>query len=196
MYNCDTDTRHIQAISSGPRRYGRKFKRSKTSSEIKTNETENGFDAKNKLNTRADTICAGANWRLLSASHQCYDVYGFHDNFKGIEDVPIERVATVIRDEHGRLRILIVNQSIYFGGSLYHSIFNTNQIRHFGIPVSGNTYDSGQDFVINHDDHFIPFKSEGSTVYLNYFVPTDAEINTCPHMIITDSEIKWDPHGV
>ena len=94
MYNRDTGARHIHAISSGPRRYGRQIKRYKTSSEIKTNEAELVFDAKNELDIRSDTICEGTNWRLLSASGQCCDVYDFHDNFKGIEDVPIARVAT------------------------------------------------------------------------------------------------------
>ena len=65
--------------------------------------------AKNELDTRADTICAGANWKLLSASGECCDVYGFHDDFHSIKDVPIARVATGIHDEHGRVAILIVN---------------------------------------------------------------------------------------
>ena len=84
-------------------------------SEINTNEAEPGFDANNEIYTRADTIRAGSNWRLLSASSQCCDVYGFHANFKGIADVPIARVAPGIHNEHGRVRILIVNQSLYFG---------------------------------------------------------------------------------
>ena len=145
MYNHDTYARHIQSISSDPRRYRRQFKRSNTSSAIKTDEAEPGFDAKNDLNTRSNTICAGKNWRLLSASGQCCDVYSFHGNFKGIKDVPISRVAIEIRDEHGHLHILIFNQALYFGSSLYHSLINTNQIRHFGILVSENSYDSGQD---------------------------------------------------
>ena len=93
--------------------------------------------------------------------------------------MPIQRVATVIRDEHGHVQILIVNQELYYGASLDHSVINPNQTRHFGIPVSDNPYDSERDFGINHDDQFIPFKSEGSTVFFKYFVPTDAEINTC-----------------
>ena len=103
----------------------------------------------------------------MSASGQCYDVYGFHDNWKGIEDVPIARVDTVIRDEHKHVHIPIVNQALYFGASLDHSLINSNQIRHFGILVSDNLYDSGQDSGINHDDQFIPFKTEGSTVFPN-----------------------------
>ena len=87
MYNCDTYERHIQAISSDPRQYGRQFKISKTSLAIKTDEDEPVFDANNYLNTRAYTICAGANWSLLSASGQCCDVYVLHNNFNGIKDV-------------------------------------------------------------------------------------------------------------
>ena len=194
MYNCDTDARHIQAISSIPRRYGRQVKISKTSSEIKTDEADPVFYAKDELNTRAETIGAGSNWILLSASGQCCDVYGFHDNFKGIGEVPIEILATGIRDEHVRVRILIVNKALHFGASLEHSLINPNQIRNFGILVSDNPYDSGQDFDIDYDNQFIPFKSEVSTVFFNYFVPTDSEINTCPNMVLTDSEIEWDPH--
>ena len=161
MYNSDTDARHIHAIISGTRQYGRQVKISMTSSEIKTDEAEPGFDAKNELDNRADTICADANWILLSASGQCCDVYGFHENFKGIKDVPIARVATGIHNEHVHVQNLIGNQSLYFGASLDHSLINTNQIRHFGILVSDNPYDSGRDFGIHHDYQFIPFKSEG-----------------------------------
>ena len=43
---------------------------------------------------------------------------------------------------------------------------------------------------------FIPFKTEGSTVYFGTFVPTDSELNTCPHIILTGSDTEWDPQGV
>ena len=191
MYNRDTDAIHIQAISSGPRIYGRQVNIYKTSSETKTDEDDPGFDSNNEIDNRAGTICAGENSRILSASGQCCDLYGFQDNFKGINDMPIEIVATGIRDEHKRLHILIINQVIYFGASLDHSPINPNQIRYFGIPVSDNRYESGQYFGIDYDNQFIPFKTEGSTVFFNYFVPTDAEINTFPHMVLTDIEIEW-----
>ena len=64
----------------------------------------------------------------------------------------------------------------------------------FRIPVSDNTYDPGRYFGIDHDNQFMPFKTEGSTVFFKYFVPTDVEINTCPHMVHTDSEIDWGSH--
>ena len=150
MYNCDIDARHIQAKSSGPRQYWGQVKRSKPSSAIKTYEAEPGFDSKKELDTRAYTIFEGANWRLLSVLGHFCDVYGFRDNFECIKDVTISRVSIGICDEHGRVRILIVNQALYLGASLD---------RHFGIPVSDNLYDSGRYFVIYHDNQFIPFKS-------------------------------------
>ena len=92
--------------------------------------------------------------------------------------------------------MLIVYQALYFGESLDHSLINPNQIRHFVIPVSDNQYDSGRDFRIDHEDQFIHFKTELSTVFFDYFVLTDAYINTCPHMVLTDIEIEWDPDGL
>ena len=62
--------------------------------------------------------------------------------------------------------------------------------------MSNNPYDSGQEFGIDHEDQFIPFNTEGSTVFFNYSVTMDADINTCPHIVLTDNELEWDPYGV
>ena len=87
-----------------------------------------------------------------------------------------------------------MNQALYSGASLEHSLNNPNQIRHFGIPVSDNPHDFGRDFCIDYDDQFIPFKTEGSTIFFNYFVLTYSEINTSSHMVLIDSVIEWDPY--
>ena len=92
--------------------------------------------------------------------------------------------------------ILIFNQAVYFGEILDRSLINTNQIKLFGIPVPDNPYDSVRDFGINHDNLFIFFSSGGSTLFFNYFLPKDADINTCPHMFLIDIVTKWYPHGV
>ena len=33
-------------------------------------------------------------------------------------------------------------------------------------------------------------------MFFNYFVLTDAEINTCLRMVLTDRKIEWDSHEV
>ena len=104
------------------------------------------------------------------------DVRGFHDNFEPIRDVPIDQVATAFRDEHGATNILIINEALYFGPEMDHSLINPNQIRHHGIPVSDDAYDGGCQFGIDHEDIFIPFNTEGSTVFFDSHVPTDREL--------------------
>ena len=61
--------------------------------------------------------------------------------------------------------------------------------------MSDNPYDSGRSFGIDHEDQFIPFKTEGSKNF-NYFLPTDDEITTFPNMVLADNELEWDLHDV
>ena len=119
-----------------------------------------------RLDTRADTICAGINYYVLSTSGGIYDVRGFHDNYDAIKDVPVTQVATVYTDGNEATYILIINEALYFGSSMDHSLINPNQIRNFGIPVFNNPYDEGRDLGINHQSLFVPFRTQGSTVFL------------------------------
>ena len=82
----------------------------------------------------------------------------FYDDFESIKDVPIGTVATVFCDEHGARHALIIHEALYFGNGMDHSLINPNQIRHFGIPVSDDSYDSTRDFGISHNELFIPLK--------------------------------------
>ena len=171
----DADTKpvwSIKAITTG-RRYIPTIERSTKRAKMVSSTTSQGNDsfightARNELDTRADTICVGINWKLLSTTGQCCNVHGFHDDFDVIEDVPVVRAATTIQDENGGIFILIVNEALYFGPSLDHSLVNPNQIRHYGIQVSDNPFDSTTLFGIDHEDLFIPFKTEEAAVFLN-----------------------------
>lgn len=152
--------------------------------------------AKNELDTRADTCCLGRNWRLLSITGQYCDVHGFHSELDAIKDVPVARCATAIKLPSGDTAILIVNEGLYFGGSMEHSLINPNQIRHYGIPVSDDPFDESRDFGIDHEEAFIPFETEGSTVFFDTFVPNDEELEHCRHVVLTDGDSEWDPHTV
>ena len=74
-----------------------------------------------------------------------------------------------------------------------HSLINPNQIRHFGIPVSDNAYDGTRDLGIDHEDVFIPFETQGSTVHFETFVPSDDDIKRSPHIVLTDGDTEWNP---
>ena len=183
-------------MNSGPRRVtARSVKRSRTISQPQQDHSIN-TGARNELDTRADTICVGKNWRLLSTTGQCCDVHGFHATFDSIKDVPVSRSATAYVDKRGDTYILICNEVLHFGPDMQHSLINPNQIRHFGLPVSDNPYDESKRLGIDHDELFIPFQTEGSAVYFESHVPTDDELETCPHIVLTDGDVEWDPNGV
>lgn len=152
--------------------------------------------ANNEIDTRADTCCLGKNWRQLSTTGQFCSVQGFHKDLQAIDNVPVSRCATAIHAPSGELVILIINEGLYFGPGLDHSLINPNQIRHFGIPVSDDPFDATREFGIDHEDIFIPFVTQGSTVLFETFVPTDEELEKCPHVVLTDGEVEWDPHTV
>ena len=152
------------------------MKRSRPDHAIGKADHAENEQARNELDMRADTICAGKNFRLLSTMGITCDVRGFHDNFELIRDVPMAQVATAFRDEHGATNILIINEALYFGPEMDHSLINPNQIRHHGIPVSDDAYDGGRQFGIDHVDIFILFDTEGSTVFFDSHVPTDREL--------------------
>jgi len=124
----------IGKIMSSPRKYERAGKKARVMKSVNTTHFEHEI-GKCKLDTRADTICAGVNFRMLSSTGQTCDVKGFHDDFESIKDVPITRLATAFKDSDGMTHILIVNEALYFGQQMDHSLINPNQIRHFGIPV-------------------------------------------------------------
>ena len=164
FYPCDSLQRQIQAFKSGPL-VGPRFDRAAKIQKISNNqfyksdhiEFEKG---KCETDTRADTICAGKNFRALSYTGQTCDVKGFHDSFESLGNIPIARVATAFVAESGQVYILIINEALYFGQSMDHSLINPNQIRSFGIPVCNDPFDPSRDLGIDHAYLFVPFLTE------------------------------------
>ena len=73
---------------SGPRRFGRAVKRARVTKKVNSSHFKHEI-GKCELDTQADTICAGKNFRMLSPNGQTCDVKGFRDQFEAIKDVPI-----------------------------------------------------------------------------------------------------------
>ena len=184
--NNTSKLRIAQAITTGPRHaQQRSVKRSRTDATIGKADRTGHEIAKNECDIRADTICAGKNFRMISTTGMTCDMHGSHHDFEPMRDVPVARVATAYKDDFGATYILIINEALYFGSKMDHSLINPNQIRHFGIPVSDDAYDRGREFGIAHKYLFIPFETEGSTVFFESYVPTDNELDTCPNVVLT-----------
>ena len=173
---------------SGPRTFAREIKKTTQSQErfFKSDHEVNTF-AKCELDTRADTICAGINFRALAYTGQSCDVKGFHDSFDSLKNIPVAQVATAIQRD-GLTFILIINEALYFGSSMDHSLINPNQIWSYGIPVSDDPYDKTRDFGISHEDLYVLFDTIGSAVFFETFVPSYNDLNNSPHNILTDGD--------
>ena len=172
---------------------------------MKTREPEQvlptsfGKEARCELDTRADTCCAGINCRPIFFTGQQCEVHGFHDDFTPVSDVPIATVATTWSDPFtGRGYILIIHESLYFGSIMSHSLINPNQLRHYGVPVHDNPYDHDPQQAMGieiGDDDLLPFQSQGSTIFFLSRYPSDEELETYPHVVVT-CDTPWDPHGL
>ena len=93
------------------------------------------------MDSREDTCCSGNNWRILSTAGQLCGVKGFHYSYEAITNVPVARTATEVVHDDGNVYIIIINETLFFGKSMDHSLINPNQIRSFGITVSDQPFD-------------------------------------------------------
>ena len=91
---------------------------------------------------------------------------------------------------------MVVNEALYFGSALDHSLINPNQIRHYGIPVSDDPYDPHRELGIDHEELFVPFQTKGATVCFESRVPTTSELKHCTYIVLMDEAIEWDPKEI
>ena len=133
-------TRKANAMSSGLRHYERAAKASK-------HQAPHAAD--NKVNIigmcdiyiKIDTCCSGKNWRLLSTTGQLCDIKVFHNSYKAITNVPVGLYATSVVYDDGTVYIIILNEALFFGNYMDHSLINQNKRRSFGIPVSNDPFE-------------------------------------------------------
>ena len=92
--------------------------------------------------------------------------------------------------------ILVVNEELYFGTKLDHSLFNRNQMRSYKIPVWDNPFDEMRpEMGIDLGSYFVPFQSKGTKIRFKSRSPTERELAECCHVDIT-SKIPWTPESV
>ena len=150
-----------------------------------------------ELDSHADTVVLGQNCVILSYTGRECNVSPYCETYEFIKGVPIVSGATAWTCETtGLVCILVFNEALWMGDSLDHSLVNPNQLRSFGISVQDNPFDSTQMHISTEDDMaLIPLKSDGTTIYVTTRTPSDLELQTCPHVVLT-SKAPWDPRAV
>ena len=148
-----------------------------------------------ELDSHADTAVLGRNCTILNYTGRECDVSPYTDSYEAIKNVPIVTGATAWTSQTtGETYILVINDSLWMGDVLDNSLLNPNQLRHHGVKVQDNPYDDTELHMATEDgDFIIPLQATGAIISLCTRNPTDQELQTCPHIILTSKQ-QWDPN--
>ena len=133
----------------------------------------------------------------MQITNRTADVFPYNDNYQPVTNVPIVSGATAYDDvTSGQTIILIINEALYYGKKLNHSLLNPNQIRHNGFDVQDNPYDKEYELGITISNNmFVKFVTSGTKIQFRSRVPTHRELQECHHVELTSSSL-WQPHTV
>jgi hypothetical protein len=153
---------------------------------------------KSELDSHADTCVAGANTVPLWYTDHKVSVSPFIGEYAPLDDVPVATVATAYDSQvDGSTIILIINEALYFGDRMAHSLLCPNQLRDFGIVVKDTPkcYDHSSSFsiIIPNTDIELPLLMRGVISYIDTRRPTEEELLKCERYELT-SAAPWDPH--
>lgn len=153
--------------------------------------------ARNECDSNADTCCLGKNFVVLAYSTRTADVFPYDKSYRPLENVPIVLGATAFDDPRtGQTYILIINEGLYYGNKLDHSLSNPNQLRSYGIPFWDNPFDKDKGLHIEASDELtINLSVRGTKIYFESRSPSQRELQSCPHITLT-SPREWNPHDV
>jgi len=150
-----------------------------------------------EFDSHADTCALGCNFVPLSYTGRVCDVSPYNADKGGCEkNVPIVTGATAYTCQtSGQTFILVINEGLWFGHKLSHSLLNQNQLRYHGITVHDNPFDRQTPLSIEHPELIIPLLTSGTNIFLDTRTPTQNELDSCPHLHLT-SEAEWNPQTV
>jgi len=89
--------------------------------------------------------------------------------------------------------ILIVNEALWVGDRLQHSLLNPYQIQATSIQLCDDPTDDKHFFDIDTQHAQVSFKMHGLTCLFKIRMPTTWEIDNCPHVELT-LDHEWDPN--
>ena len=144
--------------------------------------------AANKCNTNADTCCLGRNFVVLEYTTRMADAYAHDKEIAPLNDIPIVSGATSWDDPASvKTYSIVINEALYYGIKLDHSLINPNQIRAYGVTFWGNPYDKERGLPIEVDDTVnIHMNTMGTKKQFESIYPTNKVFRECPKLILTE----------
>jgi hypothetical protein len=152
-----------------------------------------------ELDSHVDMCVAGANTRVTDYTDTKVSVSTFSDSYEAIKDVPIATVATAWDDPAtGEVIVLYINEALYFGDKMSHTMLCLNQLQANGWKVQDvpKPFDAeSAHAIIDPTGTFrMPLEMSGMISYLPMRRPTDKELKTCVSYDLT-SDVPWEPYS-
>jgi hypothetical protein len=149
--------------------------------------------ARCELDSHADTCVAGVNFVILDTTCKSVDVHSYSNELDVLTNIPIATVGTVwTQPVTGELYLLVINQCIFFGDRLKHSLICPNQLRSHGVVVNDVPvqFDKSSQHAIIHEKVTIPLEMAGVVSYFETRLPRSDEIDALPQVVLT-SPSDW-----
>ena len=137
-----------------------------------------------ELDSHADTIVGGANCILLETSGETARVHSFSDEREPFPDVPIGTIATAwVNLLNGEVIVLVMNEALFFGDRLDHTLICPNQLRSFGVVVDDTPkqFDPKSSHAIElpGESLTIPLEMNGVVSFFSSHKPSEDELENC-----------------
>ena len=154
-----------------------------------------GFVGNTEADSHADTFVAGKNCVILSYTDRTCDVQPYSDNYAPVKNVPIVTAATGHTSANGMNYILVFPESLSMP-TLDHSLFNPNQLRHFGTQVQDNPYCNEPMSITSPSGDFTAcLQSMGTDIFIKTWTPSAADLQEYPHIVLCSSA-PWNPRQI
>ena len=148
-----------------------------------------GWPGRRELDSHADTCCVGRDTVVLELTGETVNVKPFSDEYDAMEGIPVATIATAYENEWGETIILVLNEALYFGEALSHSLWCPNQLRANGLivedPPKQFDKESTHSIKILKSKVTLPLRLHG----IVYFLPTkktsQQELEDCERHILT-----------
>jgi hypothetical protein len=154
-----------------------------------------------ELDTHADTCVAGANTMVLDLTGKTVSVTPFCESeYEAIDEIPVATVATAYDCPNtGKVYVLVINEALYFGERMNHSLLCPNQLRANGVRVDDcpKQFDENSlhSIYVPEHDLTIPLELRGVISGITTRLPTEAELEDLTMHVPLTSELEWDPHA-
>jgi hypothetical protein len=154
-----------------------------------------GYVLRTEADSHADTTVARKNCVALNFTGRSCNVQPYSDTYESLKNIPIVTAATGYTSKNGLNYILVFPEALYMP-HMKHSLFNPNQLRHFGTIVQDNSYAGDPMTITSRDWKFTAcLETEGMDIYLTTWAPSNADLQACPHVTLASSE-AWHPNSV